>query len=334
MTDKKILVIFTGGTIGSAINGESINVESDCKFRLVADYNLFYGERNFECIQLYNILSENVGFTHWEKLVEYLLKVNTSEYSGIIITHGSDTLSYTSALLGMYFRHIEIPVFVIASNKPLGEKGANGLYNFSCAVELIEKGGIHGVYTLYEKVMLPTRIIPADTICDRFSVYGDNGYDDYTVYKGVSKSMLERKHKQLFFEPICFTREIMVIHGYPAIDFEVFTPNDKTAAVLYCPYHSGTACVDSIIGSSYTLIGFIERCIKNGIMVYICGIKPDEIRYETLDKIIKAGSIPLFSICEPAAYMKLLIAYNQNRYKVSELMEKNLYFEIVGKNIK
>ena len=107
MTDKKILVIFTGGTIGSAINGESINVESDCKFRLVADYNLFYGERNFECIQLYNILSENVGFTHWEKLVEYLLKVNTSEYSGIIITHGSDTLSYkptkTSALIDSFF---------------------------------------------------------------------------------------------------------------------------------------------------------------------------------------------------------------------------------------
>ena len=69
-------------------------------------------------------------------------------------------------------------------------------------------------------------------------------------------------------------------------------------------------------------------------MVYICGVKPDELKYETLNRIIKAGSIPLFSICEPAAYMKLLIAYNQDRYKVSELMDKNLYFETVGKNIR
>lgn len=334
MNDKKILVIFTGGTIGSAINGETIDVDSNCKFRLVADYKLFYGEKDFECVQLYNILSENTGFLHWETLIDYLLKVNTENYSGIIITHGSDTLSYTSALLGMYFRHIEIPVFVIASNKPLGEKGSNGLYNYSCAVELIEKVGLHGVFTLYEKVMLPTRLIPADTICDRFTVYGDNGYDDHTVYKGVSRSMLERKHEQLFFEPIHFKREVMVIHGYPAINFDLFSPNEKTAAVLYCPYHSGTGCVESELGTSYTLTGFIERCIKNDIMVYICGVKPGELKYETLNRIIKAGSIPLFSICEPAAYMKLLIAYNQNRYKVSELMEKNLYFEIVGKNIK
>ena len=117
MNDKKILVIFTGGTIGSAINGETIDVDSNCKFRLVADYKLFYGEKDFECVQLYNILSENTGFLHWETLIDYLLKVDTENYSGIIITHGSDTLSYTSALLGMYFRHIEIPVFVIASNK-------------------------------------------------------------------------------------------------------------------------------------------------------------------------------------------------------------------------
>ena len=334
MNDKKILVIFTGGTIGSAINGEKIDIEKDSKFRLVADYCLFYGHKEFDCVQLYNILSENIGTRHWELLIDHLMKLNTNEYKGIIITHGSDTLSYTSALLGMYFRHIDIPVFIIASNKPLGVKGANGLFNFSCAVELIEKGGIHGVFTLYEKVMLPTRLIPADTICDRFTIYGDNGYDDHTVYKGVSKAMLERKHEQLFFEPIHFKREVMVIHGYPAINFDVFTPNEKTAAVLYCPYHSGTACVDSELGNNYTLIGFIERCIKKGIMVYICGVKPDEIRYDTLDKIIKAGSIPLFSICEPAAYMKLLIAYNQDRYKVSELMDKNLYFEIVGKNIR
>ncbi|MBR1751519.1 MAG: asparaginase [Ruminococcus sp.] len=332
--NKKILVLFTGGTIGSSVQGSTINVDISERFRLIDEYKKLYGSKNFECFQLFNILSENIGFEHWEKLIAYLLDIDTDSYKGIIITHGSDTLSYTSALLGMFFRHIEIPVFIIASNKPLGEVGSNGLFNFSAAVELIEKGGIHGVFTLYEKVMLPTRVIPADTYCDKFSVYGDNGIDDSSVFRGVTAAMIERKHKQMFFEPISFKKQIMIVHGYPAADYSCFAPSKDTAAVLFCPYHSATACTNSSLGENYSFLHFIERCIMNNIMVYICGVKPDSIHYETLDKIIKAGSIPLFSICEPAAYMKLLIAYNQSRYKVGELMNKNLYFEIVGKNIK
>ncbi len=331
---KKILVIFTGGTIGSRINADTINVDGDGKFRLTADYELINGERDFECVQLFNILSENISHSHWEKLTEYLLGVDTSKYNGIIITHGSDTLAYTSALLGMYFRHIDIPVFVIASNKPLGEKGSNGLFNFTAAVELIEKGGLHGVFTLYEKVMLPTRVIPADTYWDRFTVYGFNGYDDHSLFMGVSLPMIERTHDQLFFEPLHFEKEIMLIHTYPGMDFSCFVPSDKTAAVLIEPYHSATACVNSNRGDSYTLIDFIKRCISSGVMVYICGVKKNEAMYDTLSRIIKAGSIPLYSISGPAAYMKLLIAYNQDRMSVKEIMDTNLYFEIVGKNIK
>ncbi len=332
--NKKILVIFTGGTIGSSVQGDTIKVDKSGRFRLIADHEKLYGSKRFECVQLFNILSENISFEHWEKLISYLLEVNTDNYKGIIITHGSDTLSYTSALLGMYFRHIDIPLFVIASNKPLGEAGSNGLFNFSAAVELIEKGGIHGVFTLYEKVMLPTRLIPADTYCDRFTVYGDNGASESSIFRGVSASMIERKHKQMFFKPIKFKKHIMTVHAYPGADYSCFVPNEDTAAVLFCPYHSGTACAQGDSGENYDLTAFIKRCIMNNVMVYICGVKPDSIRYETLDRIIRAGSIPLFSICEPAAYMKLLIAYNQSEYKAGELMNKNLYFEIVGKNIK
>ena len=73
----------------------------------------------------------------------------TRLYMGVILTDGSDTLAYTSALLGMYFRHFDIPLFIIASNKPIGEKGSNGLFNFTSAVGLIKEGKYKGVFTLY-----------------------------------------------------------------------------------------------------------------------------------------------------------------------------------------
>ena len=63
-------------------------------------------------------------------------------------------------------------------------------------------------------------------------------------------------------------------------------------------------------------------------------VVPSEAMYDTLSQIIKAGSIPLYSISGPAAYMKLMIAYNQDRMSVKQIMDTNLYFETVGKNIR
>ena len=170
---KKILVLFTGGTIGSATNDGIIDVEQGGKYAVVEAYKSAYGDEiGFECRQVLNILSENMGFSGWEKMIHEINGIDRSQYSGVILTHGSDTLAYTSALLGMYFRHFDIPLFIIASNKPIGEKGSNGLFNFSSAVELIKSGKYKGIFTLYERVMLPTRVIPADTCRDRFGVYG------------------------------------------------------------------------------------------------------------------------------------------------------------------
>lgn len=327
---KKILVFFTGGTIGSKISGDIINVENDGKFSLIQAYERHFGkETKFECKQVLNILSENISFNHWEILIHSLSLVDTSQYSGIIITHGSDTLVYTSALLGMYFRHIDIPVYIIASNKPIGEKGSNGLFNFASAVKQIQIGKYKGVFTLYEKVYLPTRIMPADTFWDKFSSYGENEYLKNADFFGVSERMLFEKREKLFDDNIKLQNKVLLIHGYPGIDYSVFDFSKKPCCVLFVPYHSGTACASNEFGTNYSLAEFIKRCITQNIMVYICGIKKTNAVYDTLHSIISAGSIPLYNISEVSAYMKLLIAYNQHNYSVNEIMSQNLYFEIV-----
>lgn len=327
---KKILVLFTGGTIGSITTDGIIDVEREGKYAVVEAYKSAYGDDvEFECRQVLNILSENMGFSGWEKMIHEINSIDTALYSGVILTHGSDTLAYTSALLGMYFRHFDIPLFIIASNKPIGEKGSNGLFNFTSAVGLIKKGKYKGVFTLYERVMLPTRVIPADTCRDRFGVYGYDGFNDFSVFSGVSENMLSRPREQLFHGDIAFKKRIMFIEGCPAMDFGCFVPNGDTAAVLYSPYHSATACIDVSEGKSYALTEFIKRCITKNIMVYICGLKRKVPIYSTVAEIIKAGSIPIYTTSAVAAYMKLLLAYNQEEMPVKEVMGKDLFFEEV-----
>ena len=255
--------------------------------------------------------------------------IDTALYSGVILTHGSHTLAYTSALLGMYFRHFDIPLFIIASNKPIGEKGSNGLFNFTSAVGLIKEGKYKGVFTLYERVMLPTRVIPADTCRDRFGVYGYDGFNDFSVFSGVSENMLSRPRERIFHNDVKFGKRVLFIEGYPAMDFGCFVPNEDTAAVLYSPYHSATACTDVSEGKSYALTEFIKGCITKNIMVYICGLKRKVPIYSTVEEIIKAGSIPIYTTSAVAAYMKLLLAYNQEEMPVKEVMGKDLFFEEV-----
>lgn len=335
MADKKILVLFTGGTIGSVNEEGVINVAGDGKFTLISEYRKrFGGETVFECRQILNILSENILHEHWERILEILYNVDVSNYAGIIITHGSDTLAYTSALLGMYFRHIYIPVYIIASNKPVGAVGSNGLFNFAAAVEKIREGKYKGVFTLYERVYLPTRIMPADSCCDRFQAYGEDGVNEFSVFRGVNDKWLLAPKSRVFHDRLRLEKGIMKIDGYPGIDFSNYSLEGKPAAVLYVPYHSGTACVDDSHGGRYSLCRFIERCLINDIKVYICGIKKGEPMYDTLDRIIRTGSIPMYNISDPAAYMKLLIAYNQKEYPVGQVLKRNLYFEIVGENVK
>lgn len=294
---KKILVLFTGGTIGSVTTDGIIDVEREEKYAVVEAYKSAYGDDvEFECRQVLNILSENMGFSGWEKMIHEINSIDTALYSGVILTHGSDTLAYTSALLGMYFRHFDIPLFIIASNKPIGEKGSNGLFNFTSAVGLIKEGKYKGVFTLYG---------------------------------GVSENMLSRPRERIFHNDVKFGKRVLFIEGYPAMDFGCFVSNEDTAAVLYSPYHSATACTDVSEGKSYALTEFIKRCITKNIMVYICGLKRKVPIYSTVAEIIKAGSIPIYTTSAVAAYMKLLLAYNQEEMPVKEVMGKDLFFEEV-----
>lgn len=124
---KKILVLFTGGTIGSITTDGIIDVEREGKYAVVEAYKSAYGDDvKFECRQVLNILSENMGFSGWEKMIHEINSIDTALYSGVILTHGSDTLAYTSALLGMYFRHFDIPLLLSQATSPLARKVQTG----------------------------------------------------------------------------------------------------------------------------------------------------------------------------------------------------------------
>ncbi len=337
---KKILVILTGGTIGSTILGNDMDVTKESPYKLIHLYHQMYGgEEKFEVRQPLTVLSENMQPKLWNALCHAMCEIDYNNYRGIIVAHGSDTLAYSSALLGMLLGNVPVPVVLTAGNYPLEDKRSNGLINFRGAVELIDGGIVGGVYTVYQTnhremlVYLATRLQEADAYCDQFDSFGKVPFGEIKKGEfvpfpaGINPGMKDLEGAKGLKVYGCpdFQKDILMLRPYPGLCYDNITFERKPAAVLHYLYHSATAC---ILGETYSFLHFLERCRKEEIPVYTASYKEDEERlYVTAREVMEMGAIPMGSISAEAAYMKLQILYNMSLADREELIRRNIYFE-------
>ena len=136
----KVLVIFTGGTIGSQLSNGWISPDGHTKRELIRRYEEEYGNSvQFVTKAPYSILSENLSSKKINILVKTVLESLDGGYDGIIVTHGTDTLQYSAAALSLALGNECIPVLLVSGNYPLDDSRSNGHINFAAAVEFIKQ---------------------------------------------------------------------------------------------------------------------------------------------------------------------------------------------------
>ena len=208
---KKILMLLTGGTIGSSSKNGVISTDTDgCT--AVEKYFGHYGrDTDFTVVRLMNILSENLNKTHWEIIVNYLISASLDDFDSVILTHGSDTLSYSSAMLAMCLGgRLNRPLFITAANYVPYDPKSNAVQNIRAAVvltDIIKKG----IFTVYKNpqdsacsIFIPTRLREADRFADRFSSADGSplGYVENDIFKPYNSSVslddIQTKRKSLW----------------------------------------------------------------------------------------------------------------------------------------
>lgn len=158
---KKLLLIATGGTIAS-IEGEEGLVPG-----LSADELLQYfqdKERNIDvsCKILMNRDSTNMQPEHWVEMAEAVSQ-NYSKYDGFIITHGTDTLGYTSAALSYMLQGLSKPVVITGSQVPISFKKTDAIKNLNDAVRFACED-VGGVFVVFDgRVIIGTRAVKMRT---------------------------------------------------------------------------------------------------------------------------------------------------------------------------
>lgn len=124
---KKILLIATGGTIASQVgtNGLTPGLDASALLKYVPEVFTFC---QAEAIQIYNIDSTNVTPWHWVELVK-AIHAHYDEYDGFVICHGTDTMSYTAAVLSYMIQHSPKPIVLTGSQQPIDKEDTDGRIN-------------------------------------------------------------------------------------------------------------------------------------------------------------------------------------------------------------
>ena len=124
---KRILLLATGGTIAShsGANGLIPQLQADALMKYVPEVLTFC---DVDAVQLYSIDSTNVTPEHWLKLAA-AIQENYDKYDGFVVCHGTDTMSYTAAVLSYLIQHSPKPIVLTGSQQPIDKEDTDGRIN-------------------------------------------------------------------------------------------------------------------------------------------------------------------------------------------------------------
>lgn len=342
---KNILVVFTGGTIGSTACDGVINTSQQAGFKLIQLFQAMPESEpiHFDCIQPLQLLSENLHPSVWITLINAIEQQNLINYDGIIVTHGTDTLAFTAAALSFYFHGLAKPMLLVSSNYPLEHPQANGLQNFCCAVEFIRQQIQWGVFVPYTnpgqitQVHIGTRLASSLQLSGDFISVQSKSYLKFQngefSYVGARSKAIDLAHVTHFNLKPDFSKRILLIKPYPGLDYAEFNLNGVDA-VLHDLYHSGTACTATDWGENHNLVTFIQRCQNSGILCYLAPALKTPAAYAGTAELIKLGVKILWNMSLEAAYVKLILAYGnfEQPAMIDEFMRLDLALEHVEHN--
>ncbi len=307
----KILVIFTGGTIGSTVKDGWISTDSTTKYALIEKYKENFGaDISFETTEPYFLLSENLNANTLNLLIASVESATEKDYDGIIITHGTDTLHFSAAAVHLTFENSDIPIIFVSANYPLEDTRSNGHTNFEGAVSLIKSGIKSGVYISYKNTDDKHYIHAADKALS-FSENDDSIYSlnnkPFGIYKNGKIEVQNQRNKinSLCKTVFCEKPNILVISVVPGDNFAYDI--SKYNAVILRPYHSGTLNTENP-----NFKEFLKVANGHNIPVFLANA-PASTTYETVKEYQNLGIIPLPDSTFATVYMKLWAGVSENK---------------------
>lgn len=143
----KIMIIYTGGTIGMIENPETRALEPFDFNHLIENVpKLRLLDVDIESVEFENpIDSSSMNPEHWQEIAR-TIEQNYDNCDGFVVLHGTDTMAYTASALSYMLENLDKPVIITGSQLPIGDVRTDGEENLITALQVasaVDKSGKH-----------------------------------------------------------------------------------------------------------------------------------------------------------------------------------------------
>ncbi|UYP30406.1 asparaginase [Pseudomonas sp. Z8(2022)] len=157
-TPEKLLVLYTGGTIGMQMSADGLAPASGFEARMrtqqASENASELPQWSFrELLPLIDSANMNTG--HWLTLRDEIVSaVQRHGHDAVLVLHGTDTLAYSAAALSFLLLGLDVPVVLTGAMQPAGVAGGDAWPNLFGAMRALHRGVAPGVHLYFNGQLL------------------------------------------------------------------------------------------------------------------------------------------------------------------------------------
>ncbi len=334
----KILLLSTGGTIASKIDYRTGAVTP---VLTAEELNSSVPElskiANIDTQVLFSEYSENIMPEHWLQIAEKINEYSKSDYTGIIIAHGTDTMHYTSAFLSFALAGFPIPIVLVGSQRSSDRASSDAALNLISATKFITESKTKGVYIVMHQdendetvaCHFGTRVRKNHTSKrGAFQTIGDN--PAFIIAENqIQKNITEDFFKVNEFQPkIYLDTKVALVKYHPGYNPSLL---DKIIEMGFRGIifegtglgHIGKIMYESVkkANEKGIFLGMTSQCVDGRVRMTV---------YESGRDLLDLGIIPLENMIPEVALVKAMwiMGNSQNRDEVKKIMLENIASEL------
>jgi len=312
----KISIIHTGGTIASKVDYKTGAVSSKFTPKELLDlYPELNSIANISASMIGNLFSEDMRFAHYNLMLKEIENSINAGAKGIIISHGTDTLHYTSAALQYACKNLNIPIILVGAQRSSDRPSSDAYSNLTIAVNFI----------------LQTPKFRRVGICMHDSI-SDNSF---TILDGINAKKMHSMRRDAFmqinYSPIAkiFENKIEILRE------ELLTKENKNNDFSYTKYDENLKigffkAHPNLHSKELELLKFYDCCIIEGTGL-------GHLAVEVVDDVTKEHSENLKILSNLSKETKLIMGtqtvyggINMNVYSSGREIQKSMFGNLLN----
>ena len=350
-----ISLIATGGTIGTHMDYQTGGVYM-CRTpeEILSTTPEIENIANIKkMLKPFVVASEDMMWIDWQKLARLTARELNSDVKGVIITHGTDTLHFTSAALSFMLKNLNKPVALVGAQRSPDRGSFDGSLNLICS----------SYFTGYSNIA-EVCVVMHGTIEDTFC-YAHRGtkvrkmhtsrrdafqsVNDFPIAKIWHDGKIEiinenyrKRNEQKVVADTKFESKIALLKFYPGSNPEIldwYVDKGYKGIVIE---GTGLGHVATALSSNkkeknrqkLSWLPHIKRAVEKGITIVMTSQtlygRVNPFVYRNLRLVSEAGVIYAEDMLPETAYVKLgwVLGHTKNKEKIKEMMLTNIAGEI------